>query len=305
MELRSLECFMRVADLGSITQAARELGIVQPALSRQIQRLEEELGAPLLLRLPRGVQLTVAGRQFLEHCRRILREVGRAKAELALQRDIPGGRVALGLSPTLAPLLVPDVVERTRHQCPQVALKVVEAFSPLLYDGLLTGRVDVALLTNPPPSRALRLTPLISEPITVLSPPQLRGIRRFFTLAELTKTPIMVTTGIRAVVDEQLTPYGKRLNVEIEIDAIEGIRRLLLRGIGLTVMPVSTFRDDVIAGRITAAPIADATIHRMLVLAHPASAELSPAVEAIAQIVRSAIDTRADQGLFTGLADSR
>ena len=77
MELRALKSFVRVADLGSITRAAIELAIVQPALSRQIQRIEEELGAALLTRLPRGVQLTSAGRQFLEHARRILELLGK------------------------------------------------------------------------------------------------------------------------------------------------------------------------------------------------------------------------------------
>ncbi len=301
MELRNIEFFVRVADLGSITQAARELGIVQPALSRQIQRIEEELGTPLLLRLPRGVQLTGAGRQFLEHCRRILREVSRAKDELATNRGLAGGRVIFGVSPSLSSWLVPGIVEKVRQQCPQITLKIVEAFSPLLYDGLLTGRLDAALMTNPPPSRALRLEPLAAEPIMVLSPPQMRGIRRFYTVTELSKTPIIVSAGIRSVVDEQLGAHGKRLNVESEIDSIEAIRRLLLRGIGPTVMPLLTFRDDIEAGRIAAFPITDANVHRMLVFAYPANDHLSAAVQAMAQIVRAEVDALSERGLFAAI----
>jgi LysR family nitrogen assimilation transcriptional regulator len=301
MELRSIEYFVRVADLGSITQAARELGIVQPALSRQIQRIEGEVGTPLLLRLPRGVQLTGAGRQFLTHCRRILREVETAKDELAASRATPGGRVVFGVTPTLASWLVPGMIEKARSQCPHVVLKIVEGFSAQLYDRLLTGQLDAALLTNPPASRALRFVPLVSEPIVVLSPPQMRGSRRFYTLTELSKTPIVVSTAIRSIVDEQLSAYGKRLNVEMEVDAIEGIRRLLLRGSGTTVMPLSTCRDDIEQGRLAAFPIADGNVHRMLVLAYPASAHLSAGVQAVAQVVRAEVSAFSDRGFFTSI----
>jgi LysR family nitrogen assimilation transcriptional regulator len=163
---------------------------------------------------------------------------------------------------------------------------------------LLTGRADVAVLTNPAASRALTLTPLISEPLVVLSPPQARGTRRFYTLAELAKTPVVITEGIRALLEEQLTRHHTRLNVEAEIDAVEGIRQLLLRGAGATVMPVSTFHDDIRAGRIAAFQIADANLHRMLFLAHPAERRRSAAVEEISQIVTAETNALYDAGIF-------
>jgi len=158
--------------------------------------------------------------------------------------------------------------------------------------------VDVAVLTNPPASRALAMTPLISEPIVVLAPPQPRGTRRFFTLAELAKTPIIATEAIRAIVEEQLGRSGARLNVEVEIDAVEAIRQLLLRGVGVTVMPVSTFHEDIRAGRIAAYQIADANVHRMLFLAHPAERRRSAAVEEISQIVSAETNALLDLGMF-------
>jgi LysR family nitrogen assimilation transcriptional regulator len=125
------------------------------------------------------------------------RRICRAQEELRTTSEVPKGRVTLGLSPTTGPLLLPGVLERVRRQCPQVALKVVEGFSIQLYDSLLTGRVDLAVLTSPAASRALRLLPLISEPIVVLVPPQLRGSRRYYTLPEITRTPMVTTEAIR------------------------------------------------------------------------------------------------------------
>lgn len=299
MDLRSIRYFTQIADCGSITRAASNLGVAQPALSRQIHALEEELGMELLVRLPRGVRLTAPGRQFLDHCRRALRELERAKEELRANTSVPRGQVILGVSPTLGPLLVPGVVERARRQCPQVALKIVEHFSTLLFDGLITGRIDVALLTNPSATRVLRLTPLISEPIVLLAAPEPRDPRRFYTLAEVSKTPVIVTEAIRAIVDDQIGRYGARLNVEFEINAVEAIGRLLLRGIGPAVMPISTFHAEITAGRVVAFPIADVNVHRTLMLAHPGERKLSVATDEISQIVTSEMNALADQGVFS------
>lgn len=299
MDLRSIRYFVQIAEMGGITRAASHLGIAQPALSRHVHGIEDELGIQLLVRLPRGVRLTGAGRQFLDHCRKILRELDRARDELRSGSEVPSGRVVLGLSPTVGPLLLPGVIERVRRQCPQITLKIVEWFSTQLYDALLTGRVDVAVLTNAPPSRALKMTPLISEPIVVLSPPQSRGTRRFYTLPELSKTPIVTSEAIRHIVEEQIGRYGWRLSVEAEIDAIEAIRRLLLRGIGTSVMPVSTFHDDITAGRIAACQIADANVHRILALAQQAERKPPAAVEEISQIVVGEMNALFDKGMFS------
>lgn len=298
MDLRSVRYFVQIADLGSITRAAEHLGIAQPALSRHLRSLEEELGTELLVRLPRGVRLTGAGRQFVDHCRRIMRDFDRARDELRATTDTPRGRVVLGLSPTIAPLLLPGIMERVKRQCPQIALKVVEGFTPQLFDALVAGRVDVGILTSPASSRALKLAPLISEPIVVLEPPKPDRSRRFYTLPELTKTPVISTEAIRSIVDEQLQRYGARLDIEAEIDAVEAIRRLLLRGIAPAVMPVSTFHDDIQAGRIAAFPIADANVHRILVLGQPAERKPSAASEEIAHILSAETNELFEQGLF-------
>lgn len=299
MDLRGLRYFVQIADCGSITRAAANLGVAQPALTRHMQGLEEELGMQLLVRLPRGVRLTGAGRQFLDHCRRALRELERAREELRADAASPSGQVIFGVSPTLGPLLVPGVVERVRRQCPSVTLKIVEHFSTLLFDNLLTGRVDIALLTNPSATRALRLSPLISEPIVVLAAPQPRDARRFYTLAELSKTPVIVTEAIRAIVDDQIGRYGARLQVEFEVNAVEAIGRLLQRGVGPAVMPVSTFHADVAAGRIVAFPIADVNVHRTLLLAQLAERPASAAADEVSQIVTAEMNALFDRGVFS------
>jgi LysR family nitrogen assimilation transcriptional regulator len=190
-------------------------------------------------------------------------------------------------------------MERVRRQCPQVVLKVVEGFTSQLYDRLIAGRVDLAVLTSPVPSRALRLLPLISEPIVVLVRPEPRAARRFYTLPELSKTPIVTTEAIRSIVDEQLVRYGARLNVSAEIDAVEAIRRLLLRGIGPAIMPLSTFHDDIRSGQIAAYQIADATVQRILMLGLPSEKRVPAAVDEVSQVVAAETHHLFDMGLFS------
>jgi len=299
MDLRGIRYFVQIAELGSITRAAQHLRVAQPALSRHVHALEEELGVPLLVRLPRGVRLTTAGRQFLEHCQRILRELGRAQDGLRSGGAAAQGRVILGVSPTTGPLLLPGVVERMRRQCPQISLKVVDGFSNQLYDWLQAGRADIAVLTNPVGSRSVKLTPLISEPVVVFAKAQGRVQKRFFTVAEMARTPVISTEAIRIIADEQLQRHRARVSIEAEIDAVEAIRRLVLRGTSMALMPVSTFHEDVATGEITATPVADANIHRILTLGQQAEPRASAAIDEVVQIMAAEVRALEDDGVFS------
>jgi LysR family nitrogen assimilation transcriptional regulator len=287
MELRSIQYFVQVADEGSITRTAAKIGIAQPALTRHIKQLEGELGTQLLMRLPRGVRLTTSGRDFLDHARAIMLEVSRAREHVRGKAQAPRGTVVMGTSPTLAPLLLPGCVARARQQCPTVTLKVVEGFSPQLLDALLTGRLDLAVMTNPPRTTALALTPLCSEPLVVVSAPGARGTRRAFSLVELCATPCIVTVGLRTLIEQQLAAFGVALRVEAEVDSVEAIRRLLLSGIGMTIMPVSAFHDEIRTGQLAAYPIEDVNLHRILILARPAAEARSAAIDEVEHIVRA------------------
>src|SRR5438445_8937858 len=298
MELRSIQYFVQVADEGSITRTADKIGIAQPALTRHIKQLEAELGTQLLMRLPRGVRLTTSGRDFLEHARAIMLEVSRASEHVRGKTQAPRGTVVMGTSPTLAPLLLPGCVARARQQCPTVTLKVVEGFSPKLLDALLTGRLDLAVMTNPPCTTALALTPLCSEPLVVLSPPQARGTRQAFSLAELCGTPFILTVGIRTLVEQQLGGFGAGLRVEAVVDSVEAIRRLLISGVGMTIMPVSAFHDEICTGQLVAYPIEDANLHRILILARPVAEARSAAIDEIEHIVRGEMASLIQAGVF-------
>lgn len=300
MDLRGIRAFVRVAELGSITRASRELGIVQPALSRHIQRIELELSTTLLIRLPRGVQLTLEGRRFLQHSRRILHEVAQATSTLAVESEC-AGRVTIGLSPTLAPLLSPGIIERCSLGFPAITLKISEQFTRHMIGDMLNGQYDIVLLTNPPPSRAFAMVPVLTEPLVVVSGPQRRGIAPALSLDELANTPLLITEGFYALVEDQLACYGGTLRVTVEIDAIEAIRRMVIAGLGSSILPVSAVREDVEAGRMSAASVAGVELTRSLVLVTMGEERTTPAVRAVSGLIFAEIEALAQRGMFSAL----
>ena len=289
MEFKSVKFFIAVAECGNITRAAEQLGIVQPALTRQINQLEEEFGVRLFNRLPRGVQLTAAGREFLEHCRRIVDEIERARHEITAQGSQPRGVIALGSTTTLGRVLMPMVVGECLRELPEVSLKVLEARSVRLHEQLLTGALDMAILTNPVGSYQLSMQPLVSEPLCLVGRPEHMPRLKKLMLADLAGMPLVITPGMRALVTGGDPRAQRRLSVVAEVESIETIRCLLLAETAMTIVPASAFAEDVQAGRLQALALQGSAPQRMLVLASRTDNVDLPAIRHLARIVRQAV----------------
>lgn len=290
MDLKSIRFFVAVADSGSITRAAQQLGLVQPALTRQINKLEQEFGVRLFTRQPRGVQLTATGRDFLEHCRRITDEVERARHEISSQGSKPRGTVVLGTTTTLGRVLMPTLVGHCLEQLPQIVLRVVEARSVRLHEQLLMGALDMAILTNPVGSFQLSLLPLMSEPLCLVGPCGWRASQRPVRPDELARLPLLVTPGMRALASGPGSRRRLELTVVVEIDSIETIREMVIAGKGFTIVPESALLEDLVAKRLQANPLDLPGRERRLVLATRTDNADLPAVRQLARIVRQAVD---------------
>jgi DNA-binding transcriptional LysR family regulator len=182
MELRHLRYFVAVAEEGHITRAAERLGIQQPPLSHQIRALERELGVQLFRRLPRGVELTEAGRSFVEDARAALARVGQGVE--AAKRAARGeqGHLRLAVPPT-APFhpFVPQVVRAFREAYPMVSLAMEESLRTETLERLRGGQVDIAFLrASIAAPEGLVVHPLLEEPMVAALPsghPLARGGR--------------------------------------------------------------------------------------------------------------------------------
>ena len=289
MELKSIKFFMTVAHSGNITRAAEQLGIVQPALTRHINQLEEEFGVRLLSRQPRGVQLTTAGREFLEYCRRIVDEVERARHELTAHGDQPRGLIALGSTTTLARVLMPTVLGKTMMELPQVSLRVVESRSVRLHEQLLTGALDMAILTNPIGSYQLSMQPLLSEPLCMVGRPDCMPKKKSLAAADIGQVPLVITPGMLALVTGAQKKTRQSLQLVAEVESIETIRCLLLTESVTTVVPQTAFWEDIQARRLIAIPIKPPIPPRMLVLASRTDNVDMPAIRHLGRIIRQSV----------------
>lgn len=248
MDLKQLEAFVRVAELGSFTRAAVALGVAQPALSRQIRALEVELHQTLLRRNGRGALTTEAGALLLAHGRGILHQVARAHEELGAVRGSLAGRVALGLPTSLARGLTVPLTRAFTRAHPQASLAITEGMTAALGEALRAGRIDLALLYNPAPQPEIELQPLAWEELVLVQPraPSVPGVNlpqtppgASVSRAELAQWPLIIPSrpnAFRMQVESELAALGLRARIALEIDGVAAILALVADGLGCAVL---------------------------------------------------------------------
>ena len=244
MDFKQLNCFVRVAELGSFTRAAQALDMTQPQLSRQVRALELRLRQPLLRRHGRGAEPTAGGQRLLEHARAILHQIARAEEDMLHQLDaIPGGQVALGLPPSVARVLAVPMMRAFGQAMPQGRLSISEGLSHALAQEVTQGRLDLAVLYAPRAQPALLLEPLAEEELLLVGA-RPRGLAEDpppapITLAALAHTPLVVPrlpNAVRACVESALAGQRLRPRIALEIDGVAAMLDLVADGAGHAVL---------------------------------------------------------------------
>lgn len=242
MDLRQLETFVRVAELGSFTRASIVLSLAQPALSKQIRRLEVELGQSLFSRHGRGIVLTEEGALLLEHARGIIEQVGRARHALNAIKESPLGKVVIATPAVTGKAMTTGIITTFRQRFPKASLEIIEGKSRFITEWLLTGRIDIAILYDPPASPLLEITPLMSHELSLFS---LAGKTRApkgkpVQFRDLGKFPLILPGhphSIRTLVETEAAKTGVQLNVVLEVDGASFILELVQLGHGYTILP--------------------------------------------------------------------
>ncbi len=281
MDLKQIEYFVRVAELGSFTRASVVLNVAQPALSRQVRLLEVELRQNLLTRNGRGASPTEAGKLLLEHGRGILHQVERAREELGRVRGALAGHVALGLPPSIAKVLTVPLTRAARAQLPDATLSISEGLTASLREALVTGRLDIALLYNTLPGPDLEVTPLLQEKLFLVqrrSPASRRARAAPIKLRELAGIPLVIPTrpnAMRMLVESELALLGCRPHIALEIDGVPAILDLVADGAGSAVLSMNAVATSGNASSYIARPIQAPALRSELSLAvsslHPAT----------------------------------
>lgn len=291
MDFKQLLAMVTVAEVGSVTRAARLLHIVQPAVTRHIRTLEDELGVALFERTRHGMELTPAGETLLVRARRILQELERAAAELKPALGQVAGIVTVGVLESLVDLIPQALATAVRDHHPGVELRILTGYSGYLQGWLDDGEVDMALLYNLADTPSVAVTPLLDEDLWAVAPVE-ASLRPEVPVSwqTLLSQPLVLPIaghGLRTLIDTACLDEERRLKGTIETNSMLVQKQLVRGGQGWTVLPAVGVVEDVRSGRLSGGPLTDPAITRSVVLGLPRAARTPPAAEAVAaELVR-------------------
>lgn len=259
MTPRQLTYFLRIAELRSFTKAAAVLHIAQPALSRQMQQLEEDLSVRLFARCDSGVSVTEAGEALRTRAAHLLQEFANVRDEVGALADRVQGRLHFGMPPSLFDLITVPLLLAVRKKYPAVQPSLIEGISSAVYELVLAGRLDFAVVLSTESMVGLNRRDLFSEQLFLACPPGTRpNDGSAVSLAEVAAQPLILTqspNAMRTVLDEALHREGLPAETVLEANSSRVQTALVAAGVGYSVLSYAALANDVAAGRLTAAPI--------------------------------------------------
>lgn len=271
MDLKQLRTFLRVAEVGSLSQASDRLRLAQPALSRQIKMLENEIGVPLFARHGRGMKLTEAGRQLLEHIGSPLRQLESSFDEVRSFAKRIEGRVSLGMTPTISFVLAGRLAKRVAKELPGVSLRIVEGYGGYLVEWLQRSEIDATVLYGPASDLHFRVTELLFERLVLVGPAKcdlnIDEPVPFRSVAALQLVLPSRPHGLRTVVDHAASKSKTPLNIRFEADSFLVLKDLVQEGLGYTILPTSAFKREQLGTSFRIAPLVRPKVIRHIVMA--------------------------------------
>ncbi|OJH43327.1 LysR family transcriptional regulator [Paracoccus sp. SM22M-07] len=304
-DTRALRYFIAVAEEKSFTRAAAGLRIAQPAVSRQIVALEQQLGTPLFVRLARGVELTEAGTILLRHCYVIFSTFGQCYRDISAHSSLPKGTVVVGMPSTPGELVIPPLVERIGQLYPDIELRFIEGFSRSLERALLAGDVAIAVMRDPPERSDILRRDLLVENLTVISAPG-RLTQPHYPLAEVATMPLIMPSRpnyLRIVFDRACRAQGLEPNIIQRVDGMWHLKALVKAGFGHSVMTYGGVLTEIRAGLLEARSIVEPQISWDLCLATRAEQRPKRAVAIVEDAIHDIIMTFVRDGIWATLHD--
>ncbi|MET0005501.1 MAG: LysR substrate-binding domain-containing protein [Candidatus Thiodiazotropha sp.] len=287
MDLQRLRSLLAVADTGSITEAADRIGLTQPALSRRLQQLEAFFGAELLSRGRKGVQLTEIGRLVEREARSLVNRFDHLREQVRAHQGLEGGTVRIGGGATAVSFVLPTAIARFRQEHPGVRFQLKEAGSIEVAGDVISGRLELGLVTLPVQARELQIWPLITDRIVLVAPrehPLSRlGEIDAKALDGLAFVGFEADTAVRQIIDAALRDAGVEMNVVMELRSIPAILRMVATTGNLAF--VSRMGVDTLAG-VSEIEVRGLNIARELAVIAKQGSSLSPAAQAFSSLLR-------------------
>ncbi len=299
MDLRTLRYFQIVAECGSYSRGSEMLHISQPAVSRAIRLLEEELGQPLFNRHGHGISLTEAGEKLLRHTRTILHQVADARSDIEHTGDSACGVLRVALPPVVGAYLAPPLAKRMALQCPGVSLEFIGGYSAYIHEWLVREQVDIACVHDPQPQKEFQLRPLMREEVFLVGRSDLLPDLDEATIDELARLPLMLPSGSNAsrrVLTAWSAADNRWMKPVLTVDDHLILRALLRAGTGVSLLTQGAFIEDQRAGLLRSVPLCPA-VHWTLSLVSPRRAVVRDLVQRCTATLVELINERIGMGL--------
>jgi LysR family nitrogen assimilation transcriptional regulator len=265
MDLKALKYLSEACRLGSITKASTLLNVAQPALSRQIRLLEEELGVVLLLRHRRGVRPTKEGLHFVRSADDLLRMAQRIRNELVATAAEPSGVIRLGFLPGPGGLLVGKLIAQFIRQFPKVTFELRESLTADLSEALITDKLDLAIMIYEAKHQDLCRKPLFAEDLWLAAAPSIWPFRKkTLQIRELEGLPLVHAAIVGKELEKLASRHKVQLHTVIAGDTRSAARVAVREGAGFMLMPASSVADELSRGGLVGAPVKGLTISRGL-----------------------------------------
>lgn len=294
--IRQLEYLVAVARTGNIGRAAKELDVTQPAVSRQLQELEDALGLLLFERTSRGMRLTSSGEHLCERAQVILRQTREMVAEATMLEGEPKGTLRIGAIPTAAAYLLDGLVKRLRDRHPGLRFEISEIQTDTLVQRIEEGGIDVGLLALPIQSDTLIVEPFLQEPFVFVAERghPLLDASPMFTDSLKDTNLLLLEDGhcFRNQAIDICVDAGARADTTIEAASIGTLVRLVEAGLGSTLLPLSAVRRELDGSdELGWAPFADQSPARTMGLCWRSTSPRHGLMREIAQICRDHVPT--------------
>ncbi|MDW8370285.1 MAG: LysR family transcriptional regulator [Geminicoccaceae bacterium] len=287
-DFRQIRVLEAVARHGSITRAAQELHLTQPAVSMSVRHLEESLGLPLVERVGRRIVLTPVGQELADHARRIVQASADLDAAVEQIRGLDRGVLRLAVVSTANYFLAPILAAfRRLHPGIGVALHVANRDSVLA--ALEAGESDLAVTGQPPEDAELVAQRFKDNPLVVIAPPGHPLLAQApIPVARLVEEPLVVReqgSGTRAAMERLFAAHGLAYEASCVFASNEAVKQAVQAGLGLGVISAQTIELELATGRLTVLPVETFPILRVWYLLYRAHRRLPPAAQAFRRIL--------------------
>lgn len=290
MEMSQLEFLLKVVEEGSFSKAAQRVYRTQPAISIAIRRLEEEIGAPIFDRTQKTPTLTETGQIIYDYAQRIIVLRDQAKANVVRLKKLEQGCVRIGSNESTSLYLLPEVLLGFRQKHPKIKVEIFRHVSDKLPREVSDRKVDFALMAYKPLEKELEAFPVLKdELVLVLSPKHPLAKEKSVAVKDLGRETFLahnVQTASRKKVIETFAKTNTPLNITLELDTVETIKRFVRKNLGLAFVPRMCVNEEIETGTLISIPVKGLTYSRTLWAVHRRGSPFTSAAQAFLKLLK-------------------